>query len=134
MAKLTSLKTDSDLETNGVWVDWQMGVRLRIARAGNAAFDAKFQELQMPHLNGMRTGTLPEGMAELLLKEACAETILLDWGGIETDEGEPLPYSAQQALEFFQDEGLRDLYKFVLVTSQTFSHYRVRLDEEAAKN
>lgn len=134
MVKLSLVKTDADLETNGIWVEWELGIRLRIARAGNRAFDTKFQALQEPYLNGVRANTLPAAVAEELLKEAVAETILLEWGNLEGDDGEPLPYSAQQALEFFNDEALRDLYKFVLVTSQTHSHYRVKLDDDAAKN
>lgn len=134
MAKLSLIKTDSKREVEGVWVEWEMGVELKIARAGNRAFDDLMQKTSEPFLKKTRKGELPEGKAEEILKHCVASTILLGWKNIEDDDGKTLKYSAKKAKELLDDEDLRDLYKFILVQSNETARYRRELDEDGAKN
>lgn len=134
MAKLSLIKTDDNLENKGQWFDWELGVQLKIARAGNRAFDTMMQELSKPHIQKNRDGNMDDETSEEILKKCIAKTILLGWKNIEDDDGKPLKYSAKNALELLQDEGLRDLYKFVLIKSNDVANYRRKLDEDAVKN
>jgi hypothetical protein len=129
MVKLQSLKVDPQRQTEGVWFDWSQGVRLKIARLGNPAFDARVREIIE---EAKEKGEEPD--TETATLEAIAKTILLGWEGIEGEDDEPWTYTPERSLELLSDDGMRDLYKFVLVKSSESAHYRFRADREALGN
>jgi len=135
MANLKLLKTDTAKESEGVWVDWELDVKLRIARMGNPAFDAMMKRLSQPHLKKVRDRSIEGDEAlEAVIVEAAAHTLLVGWKNIEDENGKAIKYSAKKAYEFFKDDGLRDLYKFVLSQANDAAQYRQSLDEDAAGN
>jgi hypothetical protein len=133
MVKLSLIKSDATAENNGVWVEWEYGVKLLIARSGNKNFDSFMQRVSPDVLEKMRNSDDPEH-TEAMLKKAIAKTILLGWKNIDDDDGNPLKYSAKRALEFLEDDGFRDLYKFVLIQSNEQANYRRKVEDEGAKN
>ena len=133
MVKLSAIKTNPDLENKGVWVEWELGVQLLIARIGNKAFDEMMRRLSEPHLKTIRADAGDKKMEDIT-KKALAKHILLGGKGIEDDDGKALKYTPEQALTFFNDDSLRDLYKFVLITANESARYRAELDEDGAKN
>jgi len=134
MAKLSQIQTDDELENKGTWFTWELDVQLRIARAGNRAFDTMMQTLSKPHVKASRDGNLPDDVQEDILKQAIAKTILVGWKNIDNDDGTPMKWSAKASLNLLQDEGLRDLYKFVLIKSNDVANFRRKLDDDAVKN
>jgi len=67
-------------------------------------------------------------------KEAASQTILLDWKGVEDDEGKPIPYSSDTALEWFRDKELWRLWNFVFMQSLEEENFRKEQVREAEKN
>lgn len=133
MVNISALKTNPQAEEEGVWVDYEnTGVKLKIARIGNPAFDKAVNKLSAPHLKKIRNGDA--SLQEKLTKEAIAETILLDWKGIEDDDGKTLKYSKKLSKELLNDPALRDLYKFVLITSNDVERFRQEIAEDTAGN
>ena len=45
MAKLSALRVDPELSEEGRWVDYELGIRLRIARHNNSRYQAYFMKL-----------------------------------------------------------------------------------------
>ena len=133
MVKLSAVKTDPDRESGGVWVDWEMGISLKIARIGNEKFDAMVRKLSEPHLRSLRQDPNDEKMEEVTRK-AVAKHILVGWKNIEDDDGSPLAYSAKRSRDLLTDPALRDLYKFVLITANNAELYRREIDEESVGN
>lgn len=134
MALLKNLKIDTELESGGVWVDWIQGVQLKIGRANNPAFIAAIQRLSEPDLEEIRKKDADPEILERATKGAVAEAILLGWKGIDDDNGKPIKYSVEKALELISDPGLRDLYGFVLVYANDSDHYRRKVELDTAKN
>jgi hypothetical protein len=130
MVKLNSLKVDPQRSNEGVWFDWTQGVRLLIARIGNASFDSRLREL----MDGEKAAGNEDISRENLTMMAVAETVLLGWEGIEDDDGEPLEWSVETSYALLSDEALADLYKFVIIKASEVAHYRFKADKDAAKN
>ena len=133
MVKLSTIKSDSELENKGAWVEWDFGVSLLIARAGNRQFDNFMQSFSAKEIETMRDSNDPDA-TESMLKKAIAKTVWLGWKNIDDDDGKPLKYSAKRALEFLEDDGFRDLYKFILVQSNEQANFRKAFEENGVKN
>lgn len=103
---LSTLKTDKNLETEGVWVDYLGGSKLLIARNNNSKYRSfvsmKYKQNRMVIDRGGREGDV---LAEKIQIEGLARHILLDWQGVEV-EGKPQKYThelGQKALSEFSD-------------------------------
>lgn len=129
MAKLTTLKVDLALQDEGVRVNYG-GIDLTVARANRPAY----MEAARKHKKMVRDGEISQAEAEELMKELAAEFLLLGWKGMEDDDGKPIPYSKEKALEIFKDPQLNDFYLFVIMTANNRENYRVReLKADAGK-
>ena len=129
MVKLSALKVDPVAARDGIWFDWLQGGRLKIARIGNPAFDARLRALMD---ECQERGDTPN--QDAMTQRAIAETVLVDWEGIEADNGKPLKWSADKCHDLLTDEALNDLYKFVLIKAGETAHYRAAADREAVGN
>jgi len=132
MTKLSDLRVDPALETEGVWVDFAAGVRLRIARLANPRFQERI--FALAHRNGAAESEPTKEERDQQLRRAVAETVLVGWDQVEEEDGSPMPYSPERALEVLSDPGLRDLYEFVLRRAQDVELYRRRRLEAHAGN
>ena len=126
MAKLSALRVDSELSEEGRWGDYELGIRLRIARHNNSRYQSYFMKLLRDN---------PEVQEDTdsfgnLLKVAVGRTILRDWEGVEDDEGNEMKFSEDVGEKILTDPGYQDLYQFVLSESQASLAYR----ENAAGN
>ena len=135
MAKLSAIRADTKKETEGIWVEYEVGIMLLIARAGNPKFSKLVTKLSKPHLKVLRSKNADTSdLFEKITKEACASTILIGWKNIEEEDGSTVKYSAEKALEYFNDPALHDFYQFVMMSSGDREEYRLEIAEESAKN
>lgn len=101
--------TNTDLETEGVWQDLGDGGRVKVARLGNPKWQRAYNKLPHGLRNAASSGRLKGAQADEFDKRnarVLAETILLDWDGMEEEDGTPIPYSveaAEQALFELKD-------------------------------
>lgn len=134
MANIERIKTDVLKETDGVWVDYVLGIRLKIARARNSKYREVLRDLMEPVQREVRDDTIKlEDLAKFLIK-ARAKTILLDWENIDTPDGTPIPYSSEQAEKFFSDPELKDFYEFVVTISENAADFKKEITEKSVKN
>lgn len=134
MAKINALRADLDKETNGMWVPYQMGIELKIARLGNAKYQEALRKAVEDRKVLLGVKELTDEQRQAVQKDVAAETILLDWRGVEDDDGDPLPYSAATAKAWFHDPELWRLYSFVLMQSLEEENFRKEILAAAAKN
>ena len=59
-------------------------------------------------------------------------TVLLDWRGIEDDNGKPIPYSVEQGMQVLQD--MDGLYDYLLDESQALSNFQDQSQQELVGN
>ena len=134
MAKITEIMSDLERVENGVWVDYAAGIRLCIASINNAQYKRQRGRLLKPHLRQIRSGQMTAEQILDVLKPAAARHLLVGWENIEDENGRPIAYSPEQALAFFSDPALADLYQFVLETAGENEVYRRQLLEDAEGN
>jgi hypothetical protein len=120
---LNTLKTDTNLAEEGVWVDIDPTTRLKVARYGNAKFRNKLRALMKPYERMIDNNTMDDGKADELLIVAVVDSVLLDWEGLERD-GEALPYSKDTAKEILLDPALRDFREIVFSVSNELELFR----------
>ncbi len=124
--------TDRQAEQDGVWVALGEGARVKVARFNNPRHRAVLDRLRRPYRSLLMAGRdLPDDVAESMTIEATAETLLLDWDGIE-DNGTPLPFSKDNARRLLADlPDFRDAVAFLSMQAETFRREAL---ETAAKN
>ena len=132
MGKLSKVKTDSKKEIEGIWEDYEEGIRLKIARMGNPLYDEEIYRLSKPVLK--RSREIPADELERISKQAVAKYILVDWENIEDDDGNEIPYSSEKALEYFNDHDLRGFYRDIILIANDRNRFRREFIEEAVKN
>lgn len=134
MAKLSSLKNNVAAEVAGVWVPYAAGIEVKIARLGNPKYEAYLRKLSAPHTRQLRDGELDNTVAEELTKRAMARHILLDWRGMEDDDGNEMVYSEQLAFEVLSNPEYRDFYRDIMEMANKRATFKEQEHVEAAKN
>lgn len=149
---LTKRKTNDEKERDGIWANfadtptgylwWLPGEptpvgedvpvgKVRVARAGNSRAREYRAKALRPYKRIIRQlGELPEAVAEKVLNETLAHTILVDWADIRAD-GEEVEFSPETALEVLQSN--EDFRALVLDISSTAQAYRDEDIEESAE-
>lgn len=129
---ISKFQTNKAMEEEGVWVDVDgNGTRIKVARINNARYKKYFQKITKPYKRQIRTGTLSEDLAEKLLVDALANTILLDWKGF-TKDGQDYPYSVDNARAFLAESA--DFRDFVSDAANEMETFRAAEVEEARGN
>jgi hypothetical protein len=108
-------KTDENLETDGIWLEYGQNekgepIRIKIARAGghNSAFLKALEKATRPYRKAIQTGMLDNKTADKLYKEVFADTVVLDWINVEGPDGQPMEFNRENVLKLFED--LPDLF------------------------
>src|SRR5882672_8418097 len=101
--RIESYRTDAKKEIEGAWVDIGDGGRLLIARVNNAKYNARLRELTKPHTREIRLGVFSVEKQQAILVQTLADTILLDWSGIDDKAGNPVAYTKDQAIKYLSD-------------------------------
>ncbi len=121
-------ETDMKKETEGFWHPINKKISFLLARAGgaNLNFSKALEKKTRPHRG--RGGAF-EGeevdveLATELMKEAFAETIILDWKGITDKTGKPVAYSAKAAVKLLK--ALPDLFTDLRDVAGKAANFRV---------
>ena len=133
MANINLVKTDISKQNDGTWVDFLMGIRLKIARARNPKYSDMMRKLTENMRLDMREGKWDNKEFNDMLIQVRAHTILLDWENIDEDD-KPVPYSPEKAMEYFRNPELNDFYTFVVSISESAEAYKKDLVKESEKN
>lgn len=134
MAKISSVKVDKKKEEEGVWMDWLLDMEVKVARMGNTAYRKALVELSGPEMDAVMAGAVDSDVREKVQKQAAAKSLITGWRGFEDDEGKPIPFSHNKAVELFLDPGFEHLYQFVLVMSNNVELFFANREERAEKN
>lgn len=130
---LDRFRLDQQLSSEGTWVDFQGGVRFKIARAGAPESSVVLRELSLRHLSETSPKTT-EALQRVINREWAAKALLRDWDGVFDKDGKPMPYTPDRGVEVFNDPELGHLYDFVIRVAHESSFFRVRRIEESKGN
>ena len=94
---LNKFKFDHTKTEQGVWVDFEGDTRFKIASLHSRRFELKLSDLMKPYRSPALRHKLDDQDFMLNLRTiAMAESVLIDWEGIEYN-GEPLPFTIENA-------------------------------------
>lgn len=98
---ITNFAVDAKKETEGVWVDYALDLKLLIGRKNSPAYRKALAAKIKPYRNAIRLTDLSDEAALDLGMRVAAEAILLGWSGMEED-GEPVEYSTELAYQYMK--------------------------------
>ena len=126
-------RTDKTLEKEGIVLDYG-DFKIKVARAGgsNAAFQKALTSKIRPYKRQIDAGTIPDDVAEKLFLDVYAESVVLGWEGVTDENGNPLPFSKENAVKLFSD--LPDLFRDVQNQAAAISNFRAEVTEDTIKN
>jgi len=134
MAKISSFKQDLTKESEGVWFDFESGIRVLIASTNSPKFKKFLKALTKPHIQAIRSNTASVDLQTALFKKAGSKYLVLDWENIEDDDGNPIECTPENCLEIFNDPALREFYNFVVQSAGSAEAFRVEFEAESAGN
>lgn len=127
---LNELKTDKTLESEGVWVeDVFPGVKVKLRAASYRPFAQYIEKKQKPYKLLGKEPSLDE-MNEIVA-EGMAEHLVLDWSGVEDDNG-TIEFSKAVAKKVFLD--VERFTARILEESANMANFKRKKEEAAAKN
>lgn len=134
MNTYNQFSTDQNLETGGIEFDLGSAGVFRLARAGgrNKRFTKRLEEVTKPYRRQIQSGTFTNEVAEGLLQQVFAETVLLGWEGVTDANGNGLPFSQQNARKLFSD--LPELFRALQEAAQDVALFRAAAMESDLGN
>jgi len=141
--KLSSIVVDAAAIEAGVWVGNLpfLDPRVRVLVRGDNAYAVAAARVAKARAAAPDAATLEEALAALVgaaadraEAEILAEAVLLDWEGIEDDDGRPVPYDPAKAADLFANPDWRLLTGAVRYASREAARTRPNAAEALAKN
>lgn len=128
MVSIDNIKLDTAAMDGGVWKSdpWGLGFRLLIASGRGREFTAAYRE-------ALRVREKDEEAFQKTLNELLARYILKGWEGLDGPDGEPLPYSYEQALAFMTSPETVHIRELVDGVGGELAEYFVKSKAEAGK-
>ncbi len=125
--------TNAQAERDGAWVDLGEGAAIRVARFNNPRHKTLRERLLRPYRGLLLAGRdLPEDVEDRIAIDCLAETILLDWRGIEDGQGQPMSYDVETARSLLTS--LRDFRETVAWHALQAETFRAAETQAIAKN
>lgn len=129
-----TFKADESLEQQGIELDYGDAGLFKIARAGgsNKEFARLMEKVFRPYRRQMDAGTMDEKVADKLLAEVFAKTVILDWKGVTDKNGKNLPFNTENAVKLLTD--LPDLFADLREQAMKIANFRAVEIEADLKN
>lgn len=122
----SSFATDEKLENEGKVFPLSKDASVLVARSGNPKYLAALRKKMTDAQLDLTSGEEADQLAETILVEVIAETILLGWKGF-TEKGVAVPYSVAKAKEYL---ALKDFRKKVVGLSENFTSFKLKEEKE----
>jgi hypothetical protein len=127
-------KTSEDLENkNGVTLDYP-GFSITIHRAGgsNKKFAMVMNEKMRPYRRRLETNTLDEELANRLLIEVYAKTVIISWENVQDENDEVMEFSYENCVKLLTD--LPELFKDIQDQATNASVFKEEIEALEEKN
>jgi len=134
MSLYKKFKTSETHEQDGIWLDYGESGAIKIARAGgaNVRYVKRIEKLQKKYKRQIQLDIMDDADNVKIMREAYADTVVLDWKGVTNEDDEPMEFNKQNCIKLFTD--LPDLFLDVVTQATNVALFKEHLDEETAKN
>lgn len=131
MYDIEKLKTNLDMESEGVWHDFGHGARVKVARTNNPAFNSFVRKNYKANRAALQQDDdVSAELSEAMMINAYAHTILKDFEGFALNS-EPLPFSVANAKTLLEIRDFRDRIKDL---AESADNFRAQAEEAAVGN
>lgn len=127
-------KTDKDKEENGIWVDFENGIRIRVRRLSSQASLNARKEAEKPYVVKVRSGKISDEIAEEIAIQQLARGVIADWEGITDENDEAVPYTPDAAYEILKDDDLKEFRAELIQISLDRDTFKADADKDALGN
>jgi hypothetical protein len=133
MSVYSAFKTDKTLEEAGIWLNYG-DFKIKIARAGggNKRFENSCKNRLKGYERALQIGALSNDKANELMQEIYAESVILDWEGVEDEQGNQLEFNKANVVKVLKD--LPELFKDIEENSKKIALFRQDVLEKDSKN
>lgn len=130
MSLYSLFKTNENLETEGIWIDYGTSGRIKIARAGgqNTAYNKALQKAAKPYEAALKHKRMDTKTAEKISRQVFVEHVILGWEDICDEEGNELEFSVASVNKLLDD--LPELYNDLVAQASDMALFR----EEVLEN
>ena len=147
MSLFKQFKTDSKVEKEGILLDYGPNkdlpanadgshpvIMIRIARAGGAndAYNKRIEALSKKHRRKIQNDALEIAELREMTMHAVADTVILGWENVTDEDGNPMPFSRDNALKLFKQ--LPDLFNDVQEQAAKAALFRAHVREDDLGN
>lgn len=130
--KLSQIKINPAAEENGRWMDANglYGVAVKVRGLNNSAARAARTKIQ----EGFARKKMSDAEAERAQVELIADTILIDWRGVENDDGTALICDREAKIAILSNPEMRLFREAVLLAASLVGEDELAAKEQDAKN
>lgn len=136
--KISKMKFDKARESGGVWCDFDVHpdpakiCRVKIARIHTPQYDDTMRKLSKPYQKLILDGSIPTEVLNEIQCRAAAQCLVKDWVNVEDDNGNPVPFSKENAYEIMSSA--QQFFKTVMDFAAQNELFRLDVVEEAQGN
>jgi len=126
-------KTDSELSREGIWLDFG-GFEIKVAATDrdNPKYASMLRRKMKPHQRAIDSDSLANEVAEDILVEVYANTVVKDWKCVTDESGEALPCTIENVIKLLKE--LPRLFSAIQDESAKLQNYRREDLDETIKN
>lgn len=141
--KLSDIKINAAAIEQGEWIGAAHGTPipdmgdlcLKVRGIGNSDYRALMTKLSDAVPRSQRTGgKLNPDASERVFVECLTQTVLMDWSGVEGDDGAAIPFSREVALKILLNPDLAPFKYAIAWAANQVGDLRAADNEAAAKN
>ena len=131
MVNIATKMEDVAREIDGVWIDYQDDAKLLIARMGNPQNRKAYERAQARFRGKIKRDKMTADDRIEVMAKCLADSILLDWKGINDHESKKLKYTPEMAYQALRWD--LDLREFVADQADLAENFRADEIEEKAE-
>lgn len=130
--KLSQIKVNAQAEENGRWMPASglFGVQIKVRGLNNSAARAARAKIQ----ESFARKKMSDAEAEQAQVELIADTILIDWRGVENDDGTALICDREAKIAILSNPEMRLFREAVLLAASLVGEDELAAKEQDAKN
>jgi len=133
MFDINNLRVDPEKASEGTWVNYRGGSKLKIAKLNNKDYQ-DFRARKALEFSSVlqKADEEADEKAEEITVEGLARHVLKDWEGFGSGD-EEIKYSVEKAIELLSDPQLADFREDVVNLAANQSHFRPEAAAKAVK-
>lgn len=134
--------TDRKAEEDGQWVDFGDGIKVKVRRLNSKHSRDTRRKLEKPYQAQFRAREMPDNLQEELLNKQMAQSIVVDWEGVDDPYAEAgkdgsMPAFActpENVQKLVSDPDFKDFREDILTAAMTRETFEKEAREDARKN